>query len=108
LASWFVVVASFGSLYMVAGKRHAEVSVFFLLNAIGLAVGLVALGIARYGLGLTSPLMLTVANGTGLVLGTGFRFWGCRRWVFQLRPRMSGGGEHDRAVWMGGYGGDCR
>jgi putative flippase GtrA len=60
-----------------------EYPVFFLLNAVGLGVALVALAIGRYGLGLTSPLMLNVANGAGLVLGTAFRFWGYRRWVFR-------------------------
>jgi putative flippase GtrA len=62
-----------------------EVLLFFVLNAVGLAIALGCLGLSHYVLGLTSPLADNIsANGFGLVLGTMFRFWAYRRWVFPL------------------------
>jgi putative flippase GtrA len=44
---------------------------------------LCCLGISRYVLGLSGPLADNVAaNVIGLGLGTLFRFWSYRRWVF--------------------------
>ena len=41
---------------------------------------------ARYALGMTGVVALNLAgNGVGLVLATAFRYWGCRRYVFD-RP----------------------
>ncbi|RJK95496.1 GtrA family protein [Vallicoccus soli] len=60
-----------------------EYALFFLFNGIGLAISLACLGFSHYVLGLTSPLADNVAaNGVGLALGTAFRFWAYRRWVF--------------------------
>ncbi len=65
-----------------AGVRR-EYALFFLFNAVGLAIALACLGASHYVLGLTSPLADNVAaNGVGLALGTAFRFWAYRRWVF--------------------------
>lgn len=65
-----------------SGLRR-EYGLFFVLNAIGLGIALSCLAIARYGLGLTGVLALNVAgNGVGLVLGTVFRFWSYKRFVF--------------------------
>ncbi len=67
----------------VGGKR--ELVLFFVLNAIGLAIALGCLVLSHYVLGFTSPLADNIsANGIGLVLGTMFRFWAYRRWVFPL------------------------
>ncbi len=66
-----------------SGARR-EYVVFFALNAVGMAIALACLATSHYLLGLTSPLADNVsANGVGLVLGTGFRFWAYRRWVFR-------------------------
>lgn len=60
-----------------------EYVLFFLLNAIGLLISLLCLAVAYYGLGLTSTLAQNIAaNGVGLALGTAFRFWSYRRFVF--------------------------
>lgn len=60
-----------------------EYVLFIILSAVGLAIVEVCLGVARYGLGYTSPLALNIAaNGVGLVLGTVWRFWSFKRWVF--------------------------
>jgi putative flippase GtrA len=60
-----------------------EYVLFFLLNAVGLGIALTCLGISRYVLGLSGPLADNLAaNVIGLALGTLFRFWSYRRWVF--------------------------
>ncbi|HET6920316.1 MAG TPA: GtrA family protein [Jiangellaceae bacterium] len=60
-----------------------EYVLFFLLNGVGLGIALCCLGISRYALGLSGPLADNVAaNVIGLGLGTLFRFWSYRRWVF--------------------------
>ncbi len=72
---------SFGDQTGRSVRRQAGLFVLVSLAALGL--GLVPLAVARYGLGLTSPLALNVAaNVVGLAVATAFRFWGCRRWVF--------------------------
>jgi putative flippase GtrA len=56
---------------------------FFLLNGVAMVIALVCLWISHYLLGLTSPLADNIsANVIGLGLGTIFRFWSYRRWVF--------------------------
>lgn len=67
-----------------SGLRR-EYGLFFVFNGIGLAIALTVLGITRYGLGLEGRVAINVANLVGLVLGTVFRFWSYRRWVF-LHP----------------------
>jgi hypothetical protein len=60
-----------------------EYSLFFLLNAIGLLIALTCLGVSHYLLGFTSTLADNIAaNVVGLALGTTFRFWSYRRFVF--------------------------
>jgi putative flippase GtrA len=67
-----------------SGLRR-EYVLFFLFNGIGLAIALAVLGFTKYGLGYDSQLAGNVAKTVGLVLGTLFRFWSYRRWVF-LHP----------------------
>jgi putative flippase GtrA len=75
--------------------RHGEhtnmarqYTMFFLLNAVGLGIGLSCLAISHYGLGqfwpqLRSPLADNVSGLlVGTALGTLFRFWSYRRFVF--------------------------
>lgn len=60
-----------------------EYGIFFVLNAVGLAIALLCLAVSHYVLGFDSPLADNVAaNGVGLVLGTAFRFWSYRRFVW--------------------------
>ena len=57
-----------------------------MLNAIGLLIALSCLAFSHYALGFDSRLADNIAaNGFGLVLGTAFRFWSYRRFVW-VRP----------------------
>jgi putative flippase GtrA len=67
-----------------SGLRR-EYLLFFVFNLIGLGVALAVLGITKYGLGYDSRVAGNVAKTIGLVLGTLFRFWSYRKWVF-LHP----------------------
>lgn len=60
-----------------------EYGLFFLFNAIALVITLVPLALSRYVLGLDSALADNISgNLVGVALGTLFRFWSYRRWVF--------------------------
>jgi putative flippase GtrA len=68
---------------------HREYLLYFFFNAVGLGIALACLGISHYGLGAIWPniFQTTLADniaaqlvGTGL--GTLFRFWSYRRFVF--------------------------
>lgn len=60
-----------------------EYALFFALNAIGLVIAVGCLAISHYLLGFDSRLADNIsANGVGLVLGTSFRFWSYRRYVW--------------------------
>lgn len=70
-----------------SGVRR-EYALFFLLNGVGLLISLTCLAISHYVLDFTSRLSDNIAaNVVGLVLGTTFRFWSYRRWVF-LQPEQ--------------------
>jgi putative flippase GtrA len=61
-----------------------EFALFVFFNAVGLLIALSCLAFSRYVLGLDSQLADNVAgNGVGLVLGTLFRFWAYRTFVFR-------------------------
>lgn len=60
-----------------------EYALFFLFNATGLLIELGVLALAKYGLGFAGLLALNIAKTAGLVLGTVFRFWSYRTFVFQ-------------------------
>ena len=77
-----------------------EYVLFFLLNGVGLLIALTCLAISHYVLDFTSTLADNVAaNGVGLALGTAFRFWSYRRWVFpDLRPELANPQYVDRAA----------
>lgn len=69
--------------------RHREQSglgreyfLFFLLNGIALLFGLLVIGFTSYTLELTDPISTNIANLVGVALGTLFRFWSYKRWVF--------------------------
>ena len=69
-----------------SGLRR-ELPLFVVLSAIGLGISLACLGVSHYVLGYTSVLADNVAaNGFGLVLGTVFRFWSFKKWVFLSTP----------------------
>lgn len=63
---------------------HREYVLFFILNGIGLLIASACLAFSRYVLDLHTALADNIsANFIGLGLGTLFRFWSYRRWVFR-------------------------
>lgn len=69
--------------------RHREQSglgreyfLFFLLNGIALLFGLLVIGFTKYTLHLHDGLSLNIANFVGVGLGTLFRYWSYKKWVF--------------------------
>jgi putative flippase GtrA len=66
-----------------------EYVLFFVLNGVGMLITVGTLAVSHYVLGFTSPLADNIAgNVVGVALGTLFRFWSYRRWVFrELPPR---------------------
>jgi len=60
-----------------------EYLLFFLLNGVAMLIAVGCLWVSHYLLGLDSALADNIsANVIGLALGTLFRFWSYRRWVF--------------------------
>lgn len=65
------------------GHPARELPVFVVLNAIAIGIGSLCLAFSTYVLGLRSPLADNLSgNVIGLGLGTLFRFWSYRRFVF--------------------------
>lgn len=71
---------------------HREYALFFVLNGIGLGINLSVLWLATEALGATGPIWTNLANLTGIGLGTLFRFWSYRRFVFRA-PSLVGPAE---------------
>lgn len=65
---------------------HHEVSLFFLVNGMALVLSTLTLVLSHYGLGLTTRLADNLATIFGIGLGTLFRFWAYRRFVFADEP----------------------
>jgi putative flippase GtrA len=55
---------------------------FVVVSLGGMVIALACLGVSHYAMGLTSVLADNVANIVGLVLGTVFRFWLYKVWVY--------------------------
>ncbi len=62
--------------------KGRDLSVYLVINTIGLVITLLPVGATHYLLGLTGPLALNIAKLFGTAVATVFRFWGYRRWVF--------------------------
>ncbi|WP_246136712.1 GtrA family protein [Leekyejoonella antrihumi] len=80
-------------------QLHREFVVFSIVSIIGIGIGLACLGISHYVMGFHSSLDDNIAaNGVGLVLATGFRFWAYRQHVFvqtAAPPPSPVGAGHD-------------
>lgn len=82
-------VAYFGNRFWTFRHRETtgyarEYVLFFVLNGVGMGIALSCLWLSHYALGFNSPLADNIsANGVGLVLGTLFRFFSYRKWVFR-------------------------
>ncbi len=62
---------------------HREIALFFFINIIGLIFSSLTLAFSRYVLGFNSVLSDNIsANVIGVGIGTLFRFWAYRTWVF--------------------------
>jgi putative flippase GtrA len=85
------LVTYFGNRYWTWRHRerramHHEYALFFVLNFAGLVINLAVLGLVNYVLHLSGPLTDNLANLVGIALGTLFRFWSYRRFVFREVP----------------------
>jgi putative flippase GtrA len=85
------------------GLQH-ETLLFVALNVVGLGLQEAVVAIVHYGLHMTDGLSYNVANIIGILLGTLFRLWSYRKWVFlaveeapsiaeQVKPVVTGHGE---------------
>ena len=84
-----------------AGDRRREVALFVLFNIVGLSFSIVTLAVSHDVMGLTSRLADNIsANVIGLALGTIFRFWSYKRFVFNSAcpgdDRLDVGGSTER------------
>ncbi|MHB1434139.1 MAG: GtrA family protein [Streptosporangiaceae bacterium] len=70
-----------------------ETVLFFALNGFGLLIQWAIVGFTYYGLGETGKLANFIANNIGIVLGTLFRFWSYRKWVWAAGREETG--EHE-------------
>ncbi len=59
-----------------------ETIMFFGLNGVGLLIQYASIGFTNYALGLTDKLSNNIALLMGIGLGTLFRFWSYRKWVW--------------------------
>ncbi|MEV4116394.1 GtrA family protein [Nonomuraea sp. NPDC049695] len=59
-----------------------EYFLFFLLNGIALLFGMLAIGFTTYTLDRHDALSINIANIVGVGLGTLFRYWSYKKWVF--------------------------
>ena len=70
-----------------------ETVLFFALNGVGLLIQWAAVGFTYYGIGETGKLANFIANNLGIALGTLFRFWSYRKWVWAARQAAPEGHE---------------
>jgi putative flippase GtrA len=70
-----------------SGDRRREIGLFVVFNIIGLGLSVATLVISHDLLGLTSRLADNIsANVVGLALGTLFRYWSYKKFVFRAAP----------------------
>ena len=67
-----------------------ETVLFFVFNAIGLLIQLACVAIVADGAGLQGKVWYNLANLTGIGLGTLFRFWSYRKWVWRTQDPGAG------------------
>ncbi len=61
---------------------HREAVLFLVLNVVGLLIAEAVIGLVSYVMGLRGPLAYNAASFVGTGLGTIFRFYAYRKWVF--------------------------
>jgi putative flippase GtrA len=67
-----------------------EWAVFFLLNAMGLVIAEATIGFTYYVLGFHGSLAFNLSSVAGTGLGTIFRFWSYKKWVFIAPETLAG------------------
>ncbi len=73
---------------------HRETVLFFVFNGIGLVIQLACVGFVVHALGQTGKLPANIALFVGIALGTIFRWWSYRKWVWaDKRPEVPAGHE---------------
>lgn len=88
-ASLATLVAYFGNKKWTYSHRSGqgktrEISLFFLINGLAMGIAVGCLWFTHYALGWDSPLVDNIsANIVGVGLGTIFRFFAYRTWVFK-------------------------
>ncbi|MFD6951936.1 polysaccharide biosynthesis protein GtrA [Nocardiopsis sp. TSRI0078] len=87
-----IAVAFVGNRFWTFGDRTRtgygrETVLFLAMNGVGMLIQLACLGFSVYALGLDGPLARNIAgNVVGVGLGTFFRFFSYRTWVFPEQP----------------------
>jgi putative flippase GtrA len=66
-------------------QLRRETTIFFVLNGVGLAIQLACIGFTYYLLHITDHFSYNVALAVGICLGTLFRFWSYRKWVWAAK-----------------------
>ena len=67
-----------------------ETVLFFVFNGIGLLIQLACVAIVQDGLNLQGKVWYNLANLCGIGLGTLFRFWSYRKWVWRTQEPSAG------------------
>jgi putative flippase GtrA len=86
------VVAFLGNRFWTFAHRERsglmrEYALFFFFNAVGMAIQVGCQAFSVYVLGLDGPLAQNISgNVIGVALGSLFRFWSYRKWVFRAPP----------------------
>ena len=98
-------VTFFGNRYWTFRHRQGhgtarETTMIFVLNGVGLLIYYACIWIMRHPLGLSGTFWYYVALVVGTGLGTLFRFWSYRKWVWP----MTGGGPGHGETGHGGTG----
>ncbi len=66
-----------------------DITVYAVINVVGLVITLVPVDLAHYILDATSPVAFTVSGIVGTAFATVFRFWAYRRYVFVSGPGLA-------------------
>ncbi len=72
-----------------AASRRREITLFLIFSAIGLLIENGTLWFSTYTLGLTGSLAYNLSKAFGTGLGTLFRFFSYRTWVFKAMPELA-------------------
>ncbi|MCW2499032.1 MAG: GtrA family protein [Frankiales bacterium] len=70
-------------------SQGQDISLYAVINLIGLVITLIPVDIAHYLLSATSPVAFTISGIIGTGFATVFRFWAYRRFVFRSAPELA-------------------